>query len=86
VCIYVRGETCICICMHMREGVTISLEEEHNSYRRIDWRQLDERSEVMVGNGTSKFQKLRSDQFSRARGIGSLNEVYTGYLTFDRLT
>lgn len=49
--IYVRGGTCICICMHMREGVTISLEGEYNSYRRIDWLQLDERSEVMVGNG-----------------------------------
>jgi len=63
--------------MHMREGVMISLEGEHNSYRRIDWRQLDERSEVMVGNRTSEFQKLRSDRFSRARGTGSLKMRFT---------
>lgn len=55
-CIYVRGErhVYVYVCIYAREeGVTISLEGEHNSYRRIDWRQLDVRSEVMVGNGTS---------------------------------
>jgi len=55
----------------------ISLEGEYNSYRRIDWRQLDERSEVMVGNGTSEFRKLQSDQFSRVRGTGSLRTRFT---------
>lgn len=68
----------VCIRMHMRESITISRKGEHNSYRRIDWRRLGARSVVMVGNGMSECQELRSDRFSRARrNTASLRTWFT---------
>lgn len=74
--------------MHMREGVTISLEEEHNSYRRIDWRQLVERSEVMVGNGKRRSFRnceaidslAREEQEALERGLRRLFDFRPSYL------